>query len=80
MNILSVVLTALGTIATNVVTILGGVFTGVSSIWITGNGSTESPYELTLIGAFSLVAFAFGLVYFAISFVGSLVRLRPAQN
>lgn len=76
MNILNLVLSSIGTIATQVVGIVGGVFSGVSSIWITQNNDT---YELTLVGAFSLLAFVFGLVYFGISFVGSLVRLRTVR-
>lgn len=76
MNILNLVLSSIGTIATQVVGIVGGVFSGVSSIWIT---QTNDTYELTLVGAFSLLAFVFGLVYFGISFVGSLVRLRTVN-
>lgn len=76
MTILNLVLSSIGTIATQVVGIIGGVFTGVTSIWITQNNDT---YELTLVGAFSLLAFVFGLVWFAVSFIGSMVRLRTVN-
>lgn len=75
MAILEAIFTALGTIASNFVTLLTSVFQSVANmIWTPGTGS--DPGQLTVLGIFLLIGAGTGLVIFAFNFIRSLIRIR----
>lgn len=80
MSTLNLVFQSMASIVTGMVNIIVSAFTGVAGIWVqtVGEGSSATQ-ELTLVGAFSLIAFVFGLVWLAIKFIGSLISLRTAR-
>lgn len=80
MDVLNVVFTALGTIMSGVIDIIANSFTGVVSLWYVEPTGTETTGHLTLLGAFSLIAFAFGVVWLAIRFIGSMISLKAARR
>lgn len=78
MDIVTVIFTALASIMTGLIDVIGSAFTGVTSLWYTpGSGSTQG--QLTLLGVLSLIAFAFGVVWLAIRFIGSMIALKQAR-
>lgn len=78
MDIINVIFNALGSILTNVISLVGDSFTGVTSLWYTAPTGSETTGSLTLLGVLSLVAFAFGVVWLAIRFIGSMISLKQA--
>lgn len=76
MDILTLVLAAVATIVPNMISIFVSVFTGIAQVWVDTSGSNP---QLTLVGAFSLLAFVSGLIIFGLKFIGSLVSLRTAN-
>lgn len=79
MDILSTVFSALGTIVTGVIDLIVDVFTGVVPLWYTAPTGTETTGSLTVLGAFSLIAFVVGLVWLGIRFIGSMISLKSAR-
>lgn len=78
MDIINVIFDALSSILTNVISLVGDSFTGVTSLWYVAPTGTETTGSLTLLGVLSLIAFAFGVVWLAIRFVGSMISLKQA--
>lgn len=76
MSILTLVLNAVVTIVPQMISIIVAVFTGLASVWVDTSGTNP---ELTLVGAFSLMAFVAGLSFFGLRFIGSLISLRTAN-
>ena len=79
MDILSVVFNALSTIVTNIVELIVDTFTGVIPLWYTAPTGSETTGSLTVLGAFSLIAFVVGMVWLAIRFLGSMISLKAAR-
>lgn len=79
MDVLSTVFSALGTIVTGVIGLITDVFTGVVPLWYQAPTGTETTGSLTVLGAFSLIAFAAGLVWLGIKFIGSMISLKSAR-
>ena len=79
MDIINVVFTALGSIMTGLIDLVGSAFTGVTSLWYTAPTGSETTGSLTLLGVLSLIAFAFGVVWLAIRFIGSMIALKQAR-
>lgn len=78
MGALNLVLTALGTIASGFINVIVNVFTGVIPLWYVAPVG-EGTGDLTILGVFSLMAFVVGLVWMAISFIGSIISLRHTR-
>lgn len=79
MDILTTVFSALGTIVTGVIGLIVDVFTGVVPLWYTAPTGNETSGQLTVLGAFSLIAFVVGLVWLGIKFIGSMISLKSAR-
>lgn len=79
MDILSTVFSALGDIVTGVIGLIVDVFTGVVPLWYTAPTGAETSGQLTVLGAFSLIAFVVGLVWLGIRFIGSMISLKSAR-
>lgn len=79
MDILNTVFTALGSIINGVIGIVSDSFTGVVSLWYTAPTGNETTGSLTFLGVFSLIAFAFGLLWLAIKFIGGMISLKTAR-
>lgn len=78
MDALTVVLSALGQIATGFINVIVNVFTGVIPLWYIAPVG-EGTGDLTILGVFSLMAFVVGLVWLAIRFIGSMISLKQAR-
>lgn len=78
MDILNVIFTALSSIMTGLIGLVSSAFTGVTSLWYTAPTGSGTG-ELTLLGVLSLIAFAFGVVWLAIRFIGSMIALKQAR-
>ena len=79
MDVLNVVLTALGQIVSGFIGIIIDTFDGVIPLWYTAPTGTETTGSLTVLGVFSLMAFVVGLVWLAIRFIGSMISLKAAR-
>lgn len=79
MDLLTLVLAALREIAQGFIGCVTDVFTGVVPLWYTAPTGTETSGSLTILGVFSLMAFVVGLVWMAISFIGSMISLKQAR-
>lgn len=79
MDIINVIFNALSTIMTGLIGLVSSAFTGVASLWYTAPTGSETTGSLTLLGVLSLIAFAFGVVWLAIRFIGSMIALKQAR-
>lgn len=79
MDLLTLVMSALGTIMSGIIGIIVDAFSGVVPLWYTAPTGSETTGQLTILGVFSLIAFVVGLVWLAIRFIGSMISLRQAR-
>ena len=79
MDVLTVVLNGFRTIMSGLIGIVVDAFDGVIPLWYTAPTGTETTGSLTVLGAFSLIAFIFGVIWLAIRFIGSMISLKAAR-
>lgn len=72
MAIVSDIFTTLGSIITQIVTLIGSLFEGVTDLfYISGEGG-----GLTFVGVLSLVALGFSLFWLGFNFIRGLIKTR----
>lgn len=76
MEMITAIFTALGSIATNVVTWFGTTFSGITGLFWDTSGSGGG--QLTLLGILSLLGLGMAVVWTLFGFIRGLITKNPA--